>query len=128
MSPAQAEVDGEVQDGGTTRGQWRQPGETDVDPFILLIVATFHGHVQVFSRVRLCDSVDCSPPGSSANGIFQARILEWVAISFSRGYSQPRDQTPVSCIAGRFFTTEPPRKQGYNVQDNKYNNTALCYI
>ena len=44
------------------------------------------------------------------HGISQARILEWVAISSSRGSSQPRDRTHVSCIAGRFFTTEPPRK------------------
>ena len=51
----------------------------------------------------LCDPVDCSPPGSSIYGILQARILEWVAISFSRGSSQPRDQTQVSRIAGRRF-------------------------
>ena len=51
----------------------------------------------------LCNPVDCSPPGSSVPGILQARILEWVAISFSRGSSQPRDQTQVSCIAGRHF-------------------------
>ena len=44
---------------------------------------------------------ETSPPGSSVHGIFQARVLEWVAISFSRGSSQPRDQTQVSCIAGR---------------------------
>ena len=47
----------------------------------------------------LCDSMDCSPPGSSVHEIFQARILEWVTISFSRGSSQPRDQTWVSGIA-----------------------------
>ena len=47
----------------------------------------------------LCDPVDCSPPGSFVHGILQARILEWVAIPFSRGSSQPRDQTQVSCIA-----------------------------
>ena len=52
----------------------------------------------------LCDPMDCSPPGSSAHGILQARILEWVAFPFSRGFSQPRHQTQVSCIAGRFFT------------------------
>ena len=52
----------------------------------------------------VCDPMDCSPPGSSAHEILQARILEWVAISFSRGSSQPRDQTRVSCIAGGFFT------------------------
>ena len=46
----------------------------------------------------------CNPPGSSAHGILQARILESVTISFSRKSSQPRDQTQVSCIAGRFFT------------------------
>ena len=51
----------------------------------------------------LCNPMDCSPPGSSVHGILQARILEWVAISFSRGSSQPRDQTWVSCIAGRRF-------------------------
>ena len=54
--------------------------------------------------------MDCSPAGSSAHGNFQARILERAAISFSRGSSPPRDQTWVSCIAGRFFTTEPPGK------------------
>ena len=50
------------------------------------------------------------PPGCSVYGIFQARIQEWVAISFSRGSSWPRDWTQVSCLTGRFFTTEPPRK------------------
>ena len=48
-----------------------------------------------------------SPPDSSVHGILQARILAWVAMSFSRGSSSPRDQTWVSCIAGRFFTAEP---------------------
>ena len=56
----------------------------------------------------LCDPMDCSPPGSSIHGILQARILEWVALSFSRGSSRPRDRTHISCIAGGFFTTEPP--------------------
>ena len=45
------------------------------------------------SRPTVCDPVDCNPPGSSVHGIFQARILEWVASSSSRGSSQPRDQT-----------------------------------
>ena len=56
----------------------------------------------------LCDPVDCSPPGSSVHGIFPARLLQWVAISSSRGSSQPRDGTLisyVSCIGGKFFTT-----------------------
>ena len=55
------------------------------------------------SVVSDCDPVDCSPPGSSIHGILQARILEQVAISFSRRSSQPRDLTQVSCIAGRRF-------------------------
>ena len=52
----------------------------------------------------LCEPMDCSPAGSSVHGILQTRILEWVAIPFSRGSSWPRDRIPVSCIAGRFFT------------------------
>ena len=52
----------------------------------------------------LCDPMDCIPPGSSIHGIFQARVLEWVAISFSRRSSQPRDQTWVYRIVGRRFT------------------------
>ena len=48
--------------------------------------------------------MDCSPPGSSLCGILQARILEWVAILFSIESARPRDQTSVSCIAGRFLT------------------------
>ena len=59
---------------------------------------------------NLCDPMDCSPPSSFVHGIFQARILEWVVISFFRGSSRPRDWTHVSCLAGGFFTTEPPGK------------------
>ena len=51
----------------------------------------------------LCDPIKCSLPGSSIHGIFQARVLEWVAISFSRGSSRPRDRTQVSHVAGRQF-------------------------
>ena len=55
--------------------------------------------------------MDYSPPGFSVHGISQARILEWIAISSSRGSSKPRDQTRNSCVSGDgFFTTEPPRK------------------
>ena len=54
--------------------------------------------------------MDYSPPGSSVHGISQPSILKWVAISFSKELSQPRDQTCISCLAGRFFTTEPPGK------------------
>ena len=62
------------------------------------------------SCLTLCDPVDCSLLGSFVHGILQARILEWIAISFSRGSSQPRDQTPVSCITGRFFTVGATRE------------------
>ena len=52
----------------------------------------------------LCHPMDCSLPGFSVHRILQARILEWVAISFSRASSRPRDRTQVFCTAGRFFT------------------------
>ena len=52
----------------------------------------------------LCDPMDCSLPGSSVHGIFQAKVLEWIAISSSRGSSRPRDQTQISHIVGRRFT------------------------
>ena len=64
---------------------------------------TFPNSMSVCSVAQLCptlwDPLDCSPPGSSVRGILQARILEWVAISFFRGSSWPRDQTPTSCIS-----------------------------
>ena len=62
--------------------------------------------------------MDSRPPGSSVHGILQARILEWVAVPFSRGSSHPRDQTQVSCIAGRFFAIWATRKEG----------TCSCFI
>ena len=60
----------------------------------------------------LCNPLGCSLPRSSAHEIFHARILGWVAISYSKGYSWPRDHTRVSCfpaLAGRFFTTTAPQ-------------------
>ena len=68
------------------------------------------------SWLTLCDPMDCSPPGFSFYGIFPARILEWVAITSSRGFSQPRDWTHISCISciGRWILThaaiQPPGK------------------
>ena len=62
-----------------------------------------------------CDPMDCSLPGSPVHGILPARILEWVAISFSRVFSQPRNWTQVSWIAGRFFTNwATAREAPYN--------------
>ena len=72
------------------------------------------------SHPTLCDPMDCSPPGSSVHGILQARILEWVAISSSRGSSQPRDGTWVSCTAGR----HPLRHQGSLVKWVKWRKQA----
>ena len=66
-----------------------------LDPLLVLITQLY---------LTLCDPIDCSLPGSSAHGISQARILEWVAIPFSRESSQARDKTQVSCIASSFFT------------------------
>ena len=57
-----------------------------------------------------CDPMDCSPPGSSVHGILQARILEWVAIPFSRGCPWPRNQIPVSCIVADSLPSKPRRR------------------
>ena len=78
---------------------WDSPGKnTGVGCNFLL------QHMKVKSEVAqscptLSNPMDCSLPGSSIHGIFQARVLEWVAISFSRGSSQPRDQTRISCVS-----------------------------
>ena len=69
-------------------------------------VPLFGGSVHVW----LCDPMDCSPAGSSVRGILQAKTLEWVVISFCRESSRPRDQTCISCLACRFFTTKPVGK------------------
>ena len=68
------------------------------------------GEWKSLSRVWLCDPIGCSLPGSSVHGILQARILEQVAYPFSSGSSQPRNQTGVSYIAGRFFTSWATRE------------------
>ena len=103
------------------------------------LVIAFHYSIYMFPRAgiakwqRMCifnltvcacsvvsvifDSLDCSTPGSSVHRILQARILEWVAMPSSRRSSWPRDWTRVSCgscIAGGFFTTEPPGKPCLN--------------
>ena len=67
--------------------------------------------VELLSRARLfCDPMDCSPPGSSDNGVSQARILDWAATSFSRGSSWPRDWTHISCIGRRILYHWATRK------------------
>ena len=75
------------------------------------------------SCLTLCYPLDCSPPGYSVHGSFQARILEWVAIPFLRGSSQLRNLTWVSCIAGRFFNIWATRETQINncsIRTNKY--------
>ena len=79
------------------------------------------------SCLALCSPLDCSPPSSSVHGIFQARVLQWVAIPFSRGSSRPRDQTCISsdsCTAGGFFTAEPPGE----VPDYLLGNISSLYL
>ena len=80
------------------------------------------------SCVTLCNPMDCSLPGSSVHGILQARILEWLAIPFSRGSSQPRNQTRVSCIAGRFFTIWATRDACHHLVYGNNIITMLCYL
>ena len=75
-----------------------------------------------FTCVGLFDSKDCSPSGSSIHAISQARILEWVAIYFSRGSSLPRDQTSISCVSciscidRQVLTTRPLRQESEEVK------------
>ena len=87
----------------------------------VIIPITFHWPSTLwcphYSRVcvahlcpAICNPMDCGSPGSSAHGILQAGILEWVAFPFSKVSSQPRDQTCISCIAGRFFTSWATRE------------------
>ena len=84
---------------GTVPQSYRQQSREMLTLQLLLFVV-----LVAQSSPTLCDPMDCSLPGSSVHGISQARILEWVAMPFSRGSSQCRDGTQVSCIAGRFFT------------------------
>ena len=77
---------------------------TDIYTLLLLLLLLL---LSRFSRVQLCDSLDGSPPGSPVPGILQARTLEWVAISFSRGFS-PGIEPQSLALIGRFFTTESP--------------------
>ena len=72
----------------------------------------------------LADPVDCNPPGSSVYETFQARILGWVTILFSRWFSQPRDQTQISCLAGSFFAVWATRE----IHDTISCTVAGCLI
>ena len=84
---------------GWRKSFWEVPGGPNIEPVdsktglpqLLLFVTQ--------SCPAVCDSLNCNPPGSSVHGILQARILEWVAIPFSRGSFWPRDWTHITCIA-----------------------------
>ena len=71
------------------------------------------------SSPTLCDPMDCSPTGSSVYGILQARILEWVAIPFSRGSSQPRDLTQVSALQADSLPSEPQEKPSASFRETQ---------
>ena len=83
---------------------------------------------QSLSHVRLCNLMDCSLPGSSVHGIFQARILEWVVISFSGGSSPPRDRTRVSCTAGRFSYHCVTWEVGGNISEGNKPLLSCCFV
>ena len=70
--------------------------------FLVCVCVCVLSHSVVFISLK---PIDFSPPGSSVHGTFQARILEWVVIPFSRGFFQSRDQTCVSSLVGGFFAT-----------------------
>ena len=75
----------------------------------------------------LCDLMDCSLPGSSVHGVFQARVLEWFAISFSRGSSHPRDRTQVSRTVGRCFTVWATREGAREHHGKSQDGTPQFY-
>ena len=70
--------------------------------------------------------MDCSPPGSSSHGMSQARILEWVAISFSRDLPHPSTELPCLALAGKFFTTELPGKPIPSTQFSFSSSSQSC--
>ena len=92
----------------------------------LLLVPVYYSEVTQ-SCPTLCDPMDCSLPGSSVCGIFQAIVLEWVAISFPRGSSQPRDRTRVSCIVDRRFIIWATREVYYNVTTIERTNNVIIH-
>ena len=76
----------------------------------------------------LWDPIDCSLPDSSVHGIFQAIVLEWIAISFSRGSSQPRARTRVSCIVDRCFTVWATREVQNTKEQILYDSAYMKYL
>ena len=99
-----------------------------VYPHIFFVYSSMNDHIGYFrilkesecdiaqSCLTLCETMDCSLRGFSVHGVFQAWVLEWIAISFSRGSSRLRDQTQVSCIAGRYLTLWATRESPEPIQ------------
>ena len=102
-------------------GQWLQPWNWKMIALWKKRYDKPAGGLSRFSRVWLCIPMNCSPPGSSVHEISQARILGWVAMSFSRGSSWPRDRTRTSCI-GRWvpyhWATREAINRKYLLKDN----------
>ena len=105
---------------------WNNPGESiaviksigfEVKQTYVLILSIQKESQVAQSCLTLCDPMDCSTPGSSIHGISQARVLEWLAISFPRGSSWARDRTGVSLIAGRRFTVWATREAPVSTKD-----------
>ena len=99
---------------------WDFPGKsTGVGCHFLLQCRKMKSESEVAqSCPTLCDPMDCSLSGSSVHGIFQAIVLKWIAISFSRGSSQPRDRTLVSRIVDRRFTIWATREVQWSIKVN----------
>ena len=115
--------------GEAPAGEWR--GNRSVFLFqqiLLMDISCFQLLLHACSVTQSCLTLcDCSPPASTVHGISQARIVEWVAISCSRGLSQLRDQIHVSCTGRGFFTTEPPVSSYSLAYKNKPEETSAYY-
>ena len=98
--------------------------------FVLLITMISTWSRKIISSVYRLIGSQCSLTSSSVHGIPQVRILEWIAIPFSGGSSPPRDQTQVSCIAGKFFavwsTREAPILNYNNERENQFDNSPIA--
>ena len=124
--------------------RWRNQGFKRLSSFQMLFGFKIGRNPQLFLKFglflcvcaqscpTLCDPMDCSPPGSSVQGILQVRILECIAISFSRGFSWPRDWAWVSCIAGRLFTVwatrEAPAKINCITENQPFKNFHVLML
>ena len=117
-------LEGSKQTGGLRNAPCFSHAVIRVPLYYLLVTAHFGIVVLVAqSCLTRCDPMDRSPRGPSVHGISQAGILEWVAISFSRESSRPRDQTCISCIEGRFFPAEPWWKPQFGTGKDKVTQT-----